>query len=133
MSRRKLWGSLALVVAVMVGVSVLSTGAAPVRAGAMILAALQAARLPWWAAPAAGAALGLLLTVVVWRRRRVAPPEQQESGQRFDQVLDAAIAQAGDPRRHQISRLAGSGSSLGRISRETRLARDAVRTVIGNS
>lgn len=135
MSRKVLWGSLALVVAVLVGASTVATGTPPAWLGWTATAAgklvARVPAMPWWAAPAGGAVLGVVLAVLVRAPRRRASPCPAPT-QSFDQVLGAAIQRSGDARRIEVNRLAQGGSALGRISRETRLARDAVRTVMGN-
>jgi hypothetical protein len=49
----------------------------------------------------------------------------------FDTVLKQAVRQGGDPRLAQVHDLAARGRDLGAISKDTRLARDAVRSVLG--
>lgn len=58
-----------------------------------------------------------------------APREEPEPAE-FHQLLDEAITAGQDPRRAAVTRLAANGTSIGAIARDTRLARDAVRTVL---
>lgn len=50
----------------------------------------------------------------------------------FGAVLEQAVKQSGDPRREQVARMAATGAEVGAIARDTRLARDAVRSVLGS-
>jgi len=133
-SHARVWGSLVLVAAVLIGVSVLSAAEPPAwavwLAGAAGTWMDRLPAMPWWLPAAIGTVSGLVLALLVWHRRRAGRPTSA-SGPAFDAVLTAELEKSSDPRRTQATRLAASGSSLGRISRETRLARDAVRTVIG--
>ncbi len=64
------------------------------------------------------------------RRDRGTVPAAE--AQQFGAVLEQAAMQGGDPRRVQVARLAADGADLGSIARHTRLARDAVRSVLGD-
>lgn len=68
----------------------------------------------------------------LFRRDSNEPGSLDPSPADFDTVLKQAVRQGGDPRLAQVHELAARGSDLGAIARDTRLARDAVRSVLGS-
>jgi len=142
MRPRTFWLALALGTATIGLLALLRNGDPAVRERLVMLASFLTAWLvsslaamtwrPVYWVPVAAIAIGMVS--VGWRirvlRRRAVQTGATTEQPSFNAVLEDAVAAASDPRRRQATLMAERGQPIGAIARETRLARDAVRTVI---
>lgn len=135
MSRRVLWSSIALVVLILLGSSLIASGGEATERMTHLL--------PWARSHRnilLGVSGGLLIVAIALRvggGRRSRPhtvPSEEAEGVEFGDLLSGALEREGrggrDGRRHEVLALHRSGRSIGEIARSTRLSQDAVRAVI---
>lgn len=144
MNRRMLWGSIAVVVLVLVGTSVMSNRGSTDPSDS---ASAWMPEMAAWVRTHPGipvgviAGIGVVLAMRGGGRARKARRDRREAdaglhevtdqGDGFADALDDAIRHGGpDGRRHQVLVLHRDGRSVGEIARATRLSQDAVRAVI---
>ncbi len=130
MSRRRLWGSLSLVLSVLVVASWGGRRGAPDWGKLFAEGRAAIDRLPMsWLGVIAGVGLAAAMGWAVARLRRRGTPVGEDAA--FAAELTTAMTAGA--RVVQVRTLHASGRSLGDIARETRLSRDAVRGVLGGT